>query len=70
MNFLGKYPSHTTGSIQLRKMDGNKFMIVRTLPIAKGIKDKVIIIGFISQEGKIIKFTSLDKTIMDKNVSI
>ena len=70
MNYLGKYPSHTTGSIQLRKMDGNKFMIVRTLPRAKGIKDKEIIIGFISQEGKIVKFTSLDKSIMDKNVSI
>ena len=32
--------------------------------------DPVIIIGFISQEGKIVKFTSLDKSIMDKNVSI
>ena len=70
MNFLGKYPFHTTGSIQLRKMGGNKIMIVRTLPRAKGIKDKEIIIGFITQEGKLVKFTSLDKSIMDKNVSI
>ncbi len=70
INSLGKYPSHTTGSIQLRKMDSNKYMIVRTLPIAKGIKNKEIIIGFITREGKLVKFTSLDKSIMDKNVSI
>ena len=69
-NSLGKYSSHTTGSIQLRKIDGDKYMIVRTIPGAKGIKDKEIIIGFIAQEGKLVRFTSLDKSIMDKNVSI
>ena len=69
-NFLGKYLSHTTGSVQLRKMNANKYMIVRTIPRAKGIKDKEIIIGFITKEGKLVKFTSLDKSVMDKNVSI
>lgn len=69
-NLLGKYPPHTTGSIILRKMDDNKLMIVRAIPRAKGIKDKEFIIGFITQEGKLVKFTSLDKSIMDKNVSI
>ena len=69
-NSLGEYLSHTTGSIQLRKMDANKYMIVRTIPRAKGIKDKEFIIGFISIEGKLVKFTSLDKSIKDKNVSI
>ncbi len=70
MNSMGKFSSHTTGSIQFRKLDGNKYMIVRIFPRAKGIKGKEIIIGFISQEGKLVKFTSLDKSIMDKNVSI
>ena len=70
MSSLGKYSSHTTGSILLRKMDDNKHMIVRAIPRAKGIKDKESIIGFITQEGKLVKFTSLDKSIMDKNVSI
>lgn len=70
MNSLGKYPSHTTGSILLRKMNDNKLMIVRTIPRAKGIKDKEVIIGFITQEGKLVKFTSLDKSVLDKNVSI
>ncbi len=70
INSLGKFPSHTTGSILLRKMDGNKLMIVRAIPTAKGKKDKEIIIGFISIEGKLVKFTSLNKSIIDKNVSI
>lgn len=69
-NLLGKYSPHTTGSILLRKMDDNKLMIVRAIPRAKGIKDKEFIIGFITQEGKLVKFTSLDRSIMDKNVSI
>ena len=54
----------------LRKMNGNRLMVVRTIPRAKGIKDKEIIIGFITIEGKLVKFTSLDKSVVDKNVSI
>lgn len=67
---LVKYSPHATGSILLRKMGDNKIMIVRVIPRAKGIRDKEIIIGFITQEGKLVKFTSLDKSIIDKNVSV
>lgn len=41
-----------------------------SVPMIRGAKDKEIIIGFIAQEGKLVRFTSLDKSIMDKNVSI
>lgn len=66
-SFLVKCDSHQTGSIVLRKTDST-YMIVRLVPRAKGHKEKESIIGFLSQEGKLLRFTSLDKSVMDKNV--
>ncbi len=68
-SFLGKYNSFATGSIQLRKTGANKYMIVRIIPGLKGATDKEFIIGFITQEGKLVKFTSLDNSVIDRNVS-
>lgn len=45
-------------------------MIVRTIPRANGLKDKEIIIGFITHEGRLMKFTSLDRTTIDKNITV
>lgn len=69
-NYLGRFTSHVTGTIMLRKMNINKFMIVRIVPTSKGMKDKEVIIGFIIKEGKLMKFTSIDNTVIEKNVSI
>ena len=66
---LGKYISHMSGSIILRKM-GNKYMIIRSIPRAKGLSEKEVIIGFIIQEGKLVKFTSIDNSVVEKNVSV
>lgn len=66
---LVKSVSHQTGSIILRKA-GTTYMIVRIIPRAKGYKEKENIIGFIMQEGKLMRFTSLDGSVKDKNVSI
>jgi superfamily II DNA or RNA helicase len=68
-NFLVKCASHQTGSIVLRKTD-SAYMIVRLVPRTKGDEEKESIIGFLYQEGRLLRFTSLDKTIKDKNVSI
>lgn len=70
VSYLGKYTPHTTGSIIIRKLDGSKHMIVRTIPRANGLKDKEIIIGFITHEGRLMKFTSLDRTTIDKNITV
>ncbi len=68
--YLGRYISHTSGSILIRKSEANKFLIVRVLPGLKNIKDKEFIIGMIAQTGKIFRFSSIDGSIIDKNVSI
>lgn len=69
-NLLGKFSSHPLGSIILRKSDENSFMIVRCIPRSRGINDKEIIIGFLVKEGRLLKFSSLDNTIVSKNVGI
>ncbi len=67
---LGKFPSHISGSIQIRKNDKSTYMIVRSIPRSKGLNDKKVIIGFITKEGQILKYTSFDRSVINKNVSI
>lgn len=68
--FLGKYQSHFSGEILIRRVNTTTFMIIRIIPIVKGFKAKEIIIGTIKKEGDILKFSSFDKKIVDKNVNI
>ena len=68
-SFLIKKDTYTTGSIVLRKKDST-FMIVRTIPVAKGFREKEYVIGFLILEGLLVRFSSLDKSINEKNVSI
>lgn len=68
--FLGKYKSHLTGSIAIRKVNKDYYMIVRIIPRTKGLQDKEMIIGTIKKEGSILRFTSIDNQIINKKVNI
>lgn len=66
--FIGKYKSHTTGSIMVRKTNDDDYMVIRRFPKVKGYKE--IIIGYILQEGKIIYYTSFDGVVEKKRITI
>lgn len=68
--FLGKFQSHISGEILIRKVNNSTFMIIRIIPIVKGFNAKEIIIGTITKVGGILKFSSFDKRTIDKNVNI
>ena len=46
------------------------YTIIKTIPSAKGNKNKEIIIGILKKEGQLMRFTSSDNNIKDKNVTI
>jgi len=68
--YLGKYVSHSSGAIIIRKIDKDSFMIIRLIPTVKGLEDKEIIIGTLTKEGGILKFSSFDNRIINMSVNI
>jgi len=53
--FLFKHEQHKNGSINIKKIDDSNYSLIRTIPYGKGIKPKVMILGTIRRDGKIIK---------------
>lgn len=68
--FLGKFESHSSGAIKIRKINNVTFLIIRLVPKIKGFEDKEIIIGTLTREGGILRFSSFDRRVIDRNVNI
>ena len=67
--FLLNYPVYKTGRIVIRKINSMN-TIIRVIPTFKNMKEVEVIIGFIKQEGKLLKFSSFDASITDKRIDI